>query len=110
MFGELGILMGKARSASAIAAERVDVGVLNAQTYKSLLMKVELRKMEDRIEFFTGNFFHNMPRNVIMKYCYNFEKSKLRKDQVVYKQGDKPLSVYLIKKGEVKVRSGYDLE
>ncbi len=79
MFGELGILMNKPRSATAICKEDTDLAVLEANYYVHLLKDVDLKQIEDRIQYFTEHFFQNMPRNLILKYCYNFEKLKLIK-------------------------------
>lgn len=49
------------------------------------------------------NFFQEIPRNIVIRYSYNFEKSKLLKGAKVYSEGDTADKIYLLKKGEVEV-------
>lgn len=57
MFGELGILMNKPRSATAICSDDTDLAVLESPYYVHILKDVELKRIEDRIAYFTEHFF-----------------------------------------------------
>jgi CRP-like cAMP-binding protein len=57
MFGELGILMNKPRSATIMCKEDTDLAVLDSNYYIQTLKDAELRNIENRIAYFTKNFF-----------------------------------------------------
>jgi CRP-like cAMP-binding protein len=52
MFGELGILMNKPRSATLVAKTSTHVAILKSEDYKLILKEAEMQKMEQRILFF----------------------------------------------------------
>lgn len=80
MFGELGILMARGRTATVTAAQQCELAVIDANFYRSLLKDIEYKKILERIEFFTEHFFHGMPQELIVKFCYNFELKRLIKN------------------------------
>lgn len=68
-----------------------------------MLKDVDLKKIQDRVNFFQKYFFQQMPKQLLVKYSYNFERLRLRRGDSVYNVGDKSKSVFLIKKGEIVV-------
>ena len=104
IFGEVGLLMNKLRSASVICNSDCDFATLTADDYKSILEEVDRKDMESRLDFFVQHFFKGMQGEVAMRLCYMFKKSKFIKGNMIFKQGEKSNDLYLIKKGEVQVK------
>jgi hypothetical protein len=50
-----------------------------------------------------SSFFYNIPKNIVIRYSYNFRTKKIQRGIVVYKQGDPVDGIYLVKKGELEV-------
>lgn len=49
------------------------------------------------------NFFQSIPKNIVMKYSYNFKKIKLTRGVHLYQEGEESKMVYLIKKGDLQM-------
>lgn len=103
VFGEVGLLMRKPRSASVICNSDTDFAILTSEDYAKILEAVDKREMEERMEFFIQNLFQELQREVAIRLSYMFKKSKLMKGNYVYKQGEKANDIFLIKKGEVQI-------
>ncbi len=43
----------------------------------------------------------NCGKHIVSKFIYNFNKIKLLRNQVIYKEGDKSNKVYVLKKGTI---------
>ena len=52
MFGELGLLMKKPRAATILAKEDTEFAVLSANDFRKILEVVELKKIDDKVNFF----------------------------------------------------------
>lgn len=48
-------------------------------------------------------FFQELPKDVVIRYSYNFQKVHYKRGNYIYKTGDKSTEVFLISKGEVQV-------
>ncbi len=105
IFGELGLLRKKPRSATVVCKSHTEFAVLNARDYKDILETVERKKMENRISFFMDHAFRNVPRDAVTKIAYMFKKFKFINGNHIFRQGEEPSSIFLIKKGDVQVYS-----
>lgn len=103
IFGEVGLLMRKPRSASVICNSDTNFAILTAEDYAGVLDAVDRKEMETRMEFFIENLFQELQPEVANRLSYMFKKSKLMKGNYIYKQGDKSNDVFLIKKGEIQI-------
>lgn len=74
IFGELGILFNKPRSATVLAKTNVTLGVLSSSVYSYIFKDRELKKMNERLDFFEKYLFQSLPRDIIIKNQYNFVK------------------------------------
>ena len=101
MFGELGLLNKAPRSATIIARTDSLFAILDTESYKDILEAAEIKKLNDRIDFFQHHMLSGCGRQVISKFSYNFKKFKYIRNTVIYSEGDKSNTVYLIKKGSV---------
>ena len=102
-FGDLGIIRDKPRSATIICKEDCSFGVLLGEDYKSIFAVVDRKKFDEKIDFFKNCFIRKVNENDLVKFVYAFEKRKLTRNEILYKEGDSIQSVFLIKKGEVQV-------
>ena len=103
IFGEMGLLMRKPRSASVICNSDTDFAILTSEDYAGILEAVDKREMESRMEFFIENLFQELQAEVAIRLSYMFKKSKFMKGNYIYKQGEKSNEVFLIKKGEIQI-------
>lgn len=102
-FGELGLLRGKARSATVICKEDCHLGVLMAEDYRNILAVVERKKLYNKLEFFKQYLVKGIAYDNLAKLAYAFEKKKLTRSEYLFKEGDVANEVFLIKKGEIQV-------
>jgi hypothetical protein len=84
MFGELGLFMKAPRAATILAVEDCDFAILGADDYREILLLVDAKKAEDRINFFKEYMLMKCGRHIINKFSYNFKKVKYRRGQIVY--------------------------
>ena len=103
IFGEVGLLMRKPRSASVICNCDIDFAVLTSEDYAEILEAVDKKEMETRMEFFIDNLFQELQPEVAIRLSYMFKKSKFMKGNFIYKQDEKANEVFLIKKGEIQI-------
>ena len=102
-FGDLGIIRDKPRSATIICKEDCSFGVLSADEFKGIFAVVERRKFDQKIDFFREYLIRKVNEGDLVKFVYAFEKKKMVRNEVLYREGDKLKEVYLIQKGEVQV-------
>ena len=103
IFGEVGLLMRKPRSASVICNSDTDFAILTSEDYAEILEAVDRKEMESRMEFFIKNLFQELQPEVAIRLSYMFKKSKFMKGNFIYKQGEKANEVFLVKKGEIQI-------
>ncbi len=63
-----------------------------------------MRKIQHKLEFFSNiPILKGLSRRNLSTLIYHFEHSKRQKGEVIYREGDTPDWVYVIKKGEVRI-------
>ena len=103
IFGEVGLLMKKTRSATVICKEDCEFAVLNYDDFKKILQNVERRNIENKVDFFKESLFKGIPSDVVIRLSLLFRKKKYFQGNVIYGEGDNANEMYLIKKGEVEI-------
>lgn len=73
-FGDLGIITGNPRSRTIVASTFTKVLFLPSEDYSLIFkekgiinIKIELKKLNEKIEFFQSNFFHGIPVGLVIK-------------------------------------------
>lgn len=102
-FGDLGIIRDKPRSATIICKDDCSFGILLSDEFKNIFSVVERKKFDEKIDFFRQFLLKKINENDMVKFVYAFEKRKMIRNEILYKEGEKINDVYLIKKGEVQV-------
>jgi CRP-like cAMP-binding protein len=82
VFGELGILNRKPRTATIICLEDTQFASLDAKDYEEILMKVEKQKLGKKVRFIAEAVSNNLSIEKMSKIVYFFVKKK-------YCMGDK---------------------
>lgn len=103
-FGELGLLRGKARSATVLCKEDCHLAAMLAEDYKSIVAVIERKKIYNKFEFFKKFLVKGIAYDNLAKLAYSFEKKKYGRNEYIFKEGDPGSEVFLIKKGEVQVK------
>jgi len=101
-FGDLGIIRDKPRSATIICKDDCSFGILLAEEFKSIFAVVERKKLDQKIEFFKEYFIKKVNEGDLVKFVYAFEKKKMGRNEILYREGDQIKEVFLIKTGEVQ--------
>jgi len=107
IFGELGLLRGKTRSATVICKDDCHFAVMLAEDYRNIIAVVERKKIYNKFEFFKKFLVKGIAYDNLAKMAYAFEKKKFGRNESVFKEGDSGNEVFLIKKGEIQVKKNF---
>ncbi|KRX08941.1 Cyclic nucleotide-binding protein [Pseudocohnilembus persalinus] len=106
MFGEMALINNLPRGATIVTSKDTQFAVLSAPDYRKILKTYYDNKITDKMLFFKQHLLNELPVEQIKKVAYQSiqknNKMKLFKGQEVFKQGDKSVSVFLIKKGQIE--------
>ena len=103
-FGELALLNNKPRAASIVCTWDSHFAVLDKNDYKRILAKVHEMKMTQKVEFLHSlPMFKNWTRIAMQKLTFYFRDKVFQRKQVLYRPGDLPTEIFLIKDGLVQV-------
>lgn len=104
VFGELGIIERKLRAATIMCKIGTEVGYMARDDYERVLGEVERARFEKDKRYYGVTVFHNaFTLELAGKIGYMFQKKKFGRNHSVYRQGDVPKMVYILKKGQVLV-------
>ena len=103
IFGELGLIRGKTRSATVICKDDCHFAVMIAEDYKNIIAVIERKKIYNKFEFFKKFLVKGIAYDNLAKLAYSFEKKNYGRNEYVFKEGDSGNEVFLIKKGEIQV-------
>ena len=109
-FGELGLLRRKPRAATILCTENTHLAVISKEDYEIIYFNLESQKLKMMIKFFRDSLGKPLATDTLTKYAYLFQKKKLCYGDVVFKEGDGANEVFLIKKGEIEIRSGCKID
>jgi CRP-like cAMP-binding protein len=103
-FGERALMSGQPRAASIFCKTNCHFGVLNIHDYQRILKKAMEKSFQDTINLLQEQpVFKGLTRGAMLLQSYYWKLKKLNKKQVLYKQGDEPKEVFLIKSGEFEL-------
>lgn len=105
-FGELGLLRRKPRAATILCTENTHLALISKEDYEIIYFNLESQKLKMMIKFFRDSLGKPLAADTLTKYAYLFQKKKFCYGDVVFKEGDGANEVFLIKKGEIEIRSG----
>lgn len=108
-FGEMAFVNDHPRYFSVQCTEPTLLGVLKKNDY-NIIAKVQEKHINEKIEFLRSiELFKNWTRVAVYKLSYFFRSIILRKGNVVYREGDIPLEIFLIKEGEFIFTQNYNI-
>ncbi|KAL4466193.1 hypothetical protein ABPG72_011071 [Tetrahymena utriculariae] len=110
-FGELALLNNKPRLASIIAHENTYLAVLDKKDFGIILKEKEEQKLLKEMGFFAKlPFFNGWNFNLVKLLYLNAFRVKYKKGDVVFQEGQDPVSVYIITDGQFDLEKIFDKE
>lgn len=110
-FGELALKDNKPRAASILAKSDCHFAVLDKFNYNRILASILIKKRNELVEFLRSQtFFKTLTKGSVLKLSYCFDERTLKKDQVLYKEGDASEYLYLIRDGQVTLSQTIKIE
>ena len=104
-FGELALISDRPRAATVIAKSKVVLGILPKEVFQNQLAKFAEKSLIDKINFLQSlPMFRMRTRLQLMKISYYFTLKKLNWNQVLYKEGEEFLYLYIVKSGDFLVK------
>lgn len=100
-FGELALERRATRAASIYCNTVCHFAVLDKASYKSIISNILKEKQKQLVYFLKSlSVFKNWNKLGLIKILYNFEEKKFTRNSLVFKQGTRVDSVYIVKEGE----------
>ena len=110
-FGELALTGDKPRAASIFAKADCHFAILDKFNYNRILASILKKKRNELVEFLQSQaIFKNLTKGSVLKLSYCFEEKFLKKDQILFKEGDKNDYLYLICEGEIKLSQNLKIQ
>ncbi|CAD8067454.1 unnamed protein product [Paramecium sonneborni] len=103
MFGERGLLIESARTGTVIANTSLHVAVLTRKDYKILLEDNQLEKIRKKTRLLSNSILKYLTYKEAIETQYKFEKVHYPIGHYIYKIGDTPQQLIVIKKGTVRL-------
>jgi len=104
-FGELSIMDEtlKPRAATIVCTDDCHFALLDRKPYQAILGDADKELLQQQYDFLRTNaYFKDFPEYMLKSWTYLFEKRVVYGwKHVLYKEGDKPKEIYLIKSGQV---------
>jgi CRP-like cAMP-binding protein len=109
-FGEMALINDHERYFSVKCLEPTILGVLHKNDYHTLA-NIHQKMINEKIEFLRGmEAFKNWSKLAVQKLSYFFKTQKYRKANIVYKEGDPPSDIFIIKEGEFMFTQNFLIE
>ena len=106
-FGELALIDGKPRFATAKCTERTHFLVISVDDFKKAQEKIKMNERDKKVEFLKNKvplFIESRPSNTVLrKLALAFETLKCTKDSILIREGDIANKVFIIQEGEFVV-------
>ena len=109
-FGELGLMRNAPRAGTAITSCNTFLAALDAESFRKILHFEQHLKIERKMRFFKESLFGEMEYNDQVKIAYYFKKRYLKKNDMIYNQGDKVKAIYIVSKGDVELRANSKID
>lgn len=106
LFGEQGLDTGLVRGATCVCHKDSIFGVLQKKEYLTILQESAKRDLERQLGFLLSVVFKNsIPQSLVRKVGYDFVRSvqTVEKNRVVYDQGSKADTLYVVFEGSLSV-------
>ncbi|CAD8117827.1 unnamed protein product [Paramecium sonneborni] len=103
MFGERGLMIESARTGTVISRTPLCVAVLTKKDYKTILEDSQLEKIRKKTKILSITILKNLTYKEAVESQYKFEKVHYPISHYIYRIGDVPQSLIVIKKGTVKL-------
>lgn len=105
-FGELGLLRGEKRAATITCKEPTTLAVLSKADFDTILRENQAKLLNDKINFLMSvPAFSQWSQAMMSKASYYFNEKSYVKGEVVYREGDPALDIYVVVEGEFMVSS-----
>lgn len=109
-FGEMSLINDRPRYFSVKCLEATILAVLHKEDYQ-IIGKIQEKQINEKIEFIRGiRAFKNWTKIAVQKLSYFFKSQQYKKGNIIYKEGDLPTDVFLIKQGEFIFTQSYSFE
>lgn len=105
-FGELGLLRGEKRAATITCKEPTTLAVLSKADFDTILRENQAKLLNEKINFLMSvPAFAQWSQAMMSKGSYYFNERSYVKGEVVYREGDPALEIYVVVEGEFMVNS-----
>ena len=110
-FGEVALIKSQPRSASILCNSPCHFAVLGKEDYMKNIGTAEMRVLDKKIDFLSEiPFFRKWGKKKLVKLTLYLQKSKYKRNQVVFRYGSRPECVYIVKSGEFEITKPIVLE
>jgi CRP-like cAMP-binding protein len=100
-FGELALLNDEPRTATIRCVTDCHMAFLTKQYYQKILSGLARHEIHKKADFLRSvKLFQRIPYRSILTLIYHFQSKNFTLNQIVYREGEVPDSVYCIKSGE----------
>jgi len=104
-FGELALLNQKPRSATMLCTTDCDFAVIDKQSYDKVIRQIQKKIQNERVQFLRSiPFFAKWTKTSLTKFSLMLKPRKLKRNQIVFREGDECDWVFIVKKGEFEVK------
>lgn len=111
IFGNYGMLVGKIRSTTVICEIDVVLAYIDKEEYVDILGEPEKIRLEKKAKFFNEMVFKKADFGMSKdRLSHLFHEKIFKKGTHIFRQGDEPVSLYVIKKGQVRLYKTFQTE
>ena len=99
-FGEGALINSKPRAATVQGTAPCFLAVMDKESYKKSLGKIERKQKDHLIQFFKDcPIFQHWSRGALYKLIYHFKKHRFRRGHIVYQKGEVCKQIYFVYQG-----------
>ena len=105
-FGELALITNKPRAATAVAKGPTTLLAIQREEYQRIMVGGMAKAIQEKVNFLKASpVFKSLEDSThhLTSLSYSFHLETLQRGAVLYREGDEPESVYIIKEGFCKV-------
>ncbi len=105
-FGELALIFHTTRTASIIASEDCHLLKISSDDFKTIFGS-QINNVVHKLDFISS-LFPKLSRKYLMKFCYLLEERTYHHNENLYKGGEEPDAVFILKNGEIQLSKMVD--
>ena len=105
-FGELALITNKPRAATAVAKGPTTLLAIQREEYQRIMVGGMAKAIQEKVNFLKASpVFKSLEDSThhLTSLSYSFHLETLQRGAVLYREGDEPESVYIVKEGFCKV-------